>query len=125
MCIHSFHDGFFLHSQRLLSTARLKPLFFLPLWYTASYIFCGVACGSFHTFFLLSCLPFPLSRLRVLIAIQEARRQSHLREVFSLRRCMLLSRIMKLESRSICGPCGAIFFNYSCRSSLREGGKQV
>lgn len=75
------------------------------------------------TFFLLSRLPFPLFRLHVLIAIQGACRQSHYREVFSLRRCTLLSRIMKLESRPICGPCGAIFFNYSCRSSAPSGGK--
>lgn len=36
-------------------------------------------------------------------------------------RSTLRSRIMKLESCSICEPCGAIFFNYSRRSSMGPG----
>lgn len=111
--------------RRLLSANRLKSCFFFLSRCTASYIFCGVlACGSFH-FFLV--IPSPISSFppfHALIAIQGARRRSHLREVFSLRRCTLLSRIMKLESRPICGPCGAIFFNYSYRSSAPSGGRE-
>lgn len=105
------------------SFARLKSLFFY-LYDIPRHTFSAEWCAAVSTFFLLSRLPFPLSRHRVLIAIQGARRQSHHREVFSLRRCTLLSRIMKLESRPICGPCGAIFFNYSYRSSVPSGGKR-
>lgn len=114
------HDSF-LHPQRLLSTAKTA---FFYLYDIPRHTFSAEWRAAVSTFFLLSRLPFPLSRLRVLIAIQGACRQSHHREVFSLRRCTLLSRIMKLESRPICGPCGAIFFNYSCRSSAPSGGKR-
>lgn len=100
---------------------RLKPFFYLGI---PRHTFSAEWHAAVSTFFFLSSLPFPLSRLPVLIAIQGARRRNHLREVFSRRRCTPLSRIMKLESRPICGPCRAIFFNYSCRSSAPSGGRR-
>lgn len=118
--MYNSHDSF-LYSQRLLCSTKIA---FFYLYDVLRHTFSAEWRAAVSTFFLLSRLPFPLSRHRVLIAIQGARRQSHHREVFSLRRCTLLSRIMKLESRPICGPCGAIFFNYSYRSSAPSGGKR-
>lgn len=122
VCICIYKKYFVLYnfftSQLLLSfyIARVKQFFLF--YYIASYIFRGVACGSFH-FFLIISSPCSNSNTR------RARKQSHLRKVFPLRGCALLSRIMKLESRPICGPCGAIFFNYSCRSSTSSGGQKT
>lgn len=67
---------------------------------------------------------FLLSHLHTLIAIQEELIGKVTFVRYSLWKCTLLSRIMKLESRPICGPCGAIFFNYSCRSSTSSGGRR-
>lgn len=67
---------------------------------------------------------FSLSHLHALIAIQEELIGKVTFVRYSLWKCTLLSRIMKLESRPICDPCGAIFFNYSCRSSTSFGGRR-
>lgn len=67
------------------------------------------------TFFSLS---------HALITIQEEVKGKVTFVKYSLWKCTLLSRIMKLESRPICGPCGAIFFNYCCRSSTSSGDRR-
>lgn len=121
--MYGFCAGFFYSPNPITPFLlyQLKPFFYLGI---PRHTFSAEWRAPVSTFFLLSSLPFPLSRLRVLIAIQGARRRNHLREVFSRRRCTPLSRIMKLESRPICGPYGAIFFNYSCRSSAPSGGRR-
>lgn len=123
MYASSFYCNIFYDSYTLSATLFYYPaktaFFFIPAC-IIHFLRSGVR--QFSTFFLLSHLPFPLSRFHALIAIQGARRRSHLFVKYSLcGECtLLLLRIMKLELRPICGPCGAIFFNYSCRSRNKK-----
>lgn len=124
MCIYKIYYFVWQFLQPLTPFSRLIKTFKTIKNYYYYFFFISIYSTfstqwnvTVSTFFLVISSPCSNSNTR-------ARRQSYLRKIFCLRRCTLLSRIMKLESRPICGPCGAIFFNYSCRSSTSSRGRR-
>lgn len=110
------YDNFLRRNHWFLSIARLKLFFFffISAYCIIHFLWSGM-CDSFHFFLVISYSNNNIKR---------AHKQSHFRKIFSLEMHASFTNNEIRVASYLRSMCGAIFFNYSCRSSISSGGRR-